>query len=81
MTVTFALTPEQEQLLSQAAQLQGVDADRLLHHLVDGALDQLASPPRRPPCASPACTPVNIPSAMTLTRRCPTTSGWEPTDA
>lgn len=45
MTVTFALTPEQEQLLSQAARLQGVDADRLLHHLVDGALDQLASPP------------------------------------
>lgn len=42
--VTLALTPEQEERLRQAAHLQNTDADRLLHRLVDGALDQLAPP-------------------------------------
>jgi hypothetical protein len=44
MTVILALTEEQENRLTQAAKVEGVDTDRLLRRLVDGVLDQIAPP-------------------------------------
>ncbi len=41
MTVTLALTTEQEQRLQQAAQMRGLDTDRLLREVMDAALAQL----------------------------------------
>ncbi len=41
MTVLLSLTTEQEQKLTQAAQARGLDADRLLHEVLDTALAQL----------------------------------------
>jgi hypothetical protein len=41
MTVTLALTAEQEQRLARAAQGRGVDSALLLHQIVAGALAQL----------------------------------------
>ena len=48
MTVMVALTPEQEQLLTQAAQVRGLDTDRLLSEVMDAALAQLEPGPVLP---------------------------------
>lgn len=53
MTVLLSLTTEQEQKLTQAAQARGLDADRLLHEVLDTALAQLEP--------APALTPIRIP--------------------
>lgn len=60
MTVTLALTSEQEERLRQAARVEGMDADGLLHRLVNGLLDQLApitpaEPARRTPGLHAGC--------------------------
>lgn len=49
MTVTLALTTEQEQRLRQAAQVRGLDSDRLLREVLDTALAQLQAAPVPPP--------------------------------
>ena len=44
MTVLLDLTTEQEEKLRQAALRRGLDANRLLHEVVDAALAQLEQP-------------------------------------
>lgn len=53
MTVMLALTTEQEQRLTQAAQARGLDADRFLHEVFDAALAQLEPAPTPPATRTP----------------------------
>ena len=53
MTVLLSLTTEQEQKLTQAAQARGLDADLLLHEVLDTALAQLESMPALMPKRMP----------------------------